>query len=132
MTNLSTEEQQFLRSPFIAQLVTLMEDGSPQISPVWVDTDGEHILVNTAEGRLKTRNVRRDPRVAIGIYDPENSYTRVLNARGRVTEITRDGAADHIDSLSERYTGDPKYGAHDPENPRLILKITPDRVESRF
>lgn len=88
MARLTDAQVEFLRQPYIAEFVTLMKDGSPQISPVWIDTDGEHVLVNTAEGRVKTRNVRRDPRVAVGVYDPENTYSRVLNIRGRVVEIT--------------------------------------------
>ncbi|MDP6665940.1 MAG: PPOX class F420-dependent oxidoreductase [Dehalococcoidia bacterium] len=130
MAKLTDRQIEFLKQPYIAEFVTLMKDGSPQITPVWVDTDGVHVLVNTAEGRLKTRNVRRDPRVAVGIYDPENTYTRVLNVRGRVVEITTDGAADHIDDLSEKYNGVRPYPAHNPDEPRLLLKILPERIDS--
>ncbi len=131
MAKLTVAQIEFIRQPYIAQFVTLMKDGSPQVTPVWIDTDGEHILVNTAEGRVKTRNVMRDPRVAVGIYDPENNYSRVLSARGRVVEITNDGAEDHIDSLSEKYNGVRRYPAHSPEQPRVILKILPDHIDSR-
>ena len=132
MVKLTDRQIEFLKEPFIAEFVTLMKDGSPQITPVWIDTDGEHIFVNTAEGRVKTRNVRRDPRVAVGIYDPENTYSRVLNVRGRVVEITTDGAADNIDDLSEKYNGVRPYPNHDPDIPRLLLKILPDRINSRI
>ncbi|MCZ6538558.1 MAG: PPOX class F420-dependent oxidoreductase [Chloroflexi bacterium] len=131
MARLTHKQIEFLKEPYIAEFVTLMKDGSPQITPVWIDTDGEHILVNTAEGRVKTRNVRRDPRVAVGIYDPENTYSRVLNVRGRVVEITTDGAAENIDDLSEKYNGVRPYPNHDPDHPRLLLKILPDRINSR-
>ena len=132
MAKLTDRQIEFLKEPYIAEFVTLMRDGSPHITPVWVDTDGEHILVNTAEGRVKIRNVRRDPRVAVGIYDPENSYTRVLNVRGRVVEITTDGAAENIDDLSEKYNGVRPYPNHNPDQPRLLLKILPDRINSRI
>ena len=132
MAKLTDRQIEFLKEPYIAEFVTLMKDGSPHITPVWIDTDGEHILVNTAEGRVKIRNVRRDPRVAVGIYDPENSYTRVLNVRGRVVEITTDGAAENIDDLSEKYNGVRPYPNHNPDQPRLLLKILPDRINSRI
>ena len=132
MAKLTDRQIEFLKEPYIAEFVTLMRDGSPHITPVRVDTDGEHILVNTTEGRVKIRNVRRDPRVAVGIYDPENSYTRVLNVRGRVVEITTDGAAENIDDLSEKYNGVRPYPNHNPDQPRLLLKILPDRINSRI
>lgn len=87
-------------------IATVMPDGSPQLTEVWVDTDGTHILVNTVEGFRKLRNVRRDPRVALNIADPERPV-RYFNLRGRVVAITTDGAAEHIEKLSHRYTGKP-------------------------
>lgn len=132
MAKLTDRQIEFLKEPYIAEFVTLMKDGSPQVTPVWIDTDGEHILVNSEEGRLKVRNVKRDPRVAVGIYDPENSYTRVLNVRGRVVEITTDGAASNIDDLSEKYNGVRPYPNHNPDQPRLLLKILPDRIDSKI
>ncbi len=130
MVKLTDRQIAFLKEPHIAEFVTLMKDGSPQITPVWIDADGGHILVNSEEGRLKVRNVKRDPRVAIGIYDPENSYTRVLNVRGRVVEITTDGAAENIDDLSEKYNGVRPYPNHNPDRPRLLLKILPEHIDS--
>src|SRR6266853_110742 len=78
-----------------ANLGTLMPDGSPQVTPVWVDLDGEHVIFNSAKGRQKDRNVRRNPHVALAIMDPENPY-RYLEIRGRVAEITEEGAGEHI------------------------------------
>ena len=132
MAKLTDRQIEFLKEPYIAEFVTLMKDGSPQITPVWVDTDGEHIIVNSEESRVKVRNVRRDPRVAVGIYDPENTYSRVLNVRGRVVEITAEGAAQNIDDLSEKYNGVRPYRAHNPDKPRVILKIAPDSIDSRI
>ena len=84
-----------------ANLGTLMADGSPQVTPVWVDREGELILVNTAEGRIKLKNVTRDPRVAVSVFEQENPYNKVL-IRGTVVEITKDGAEDHIDKMAKK------------------------------
>ena len=128
MATLSEQQIALLREPHIAQLVTLMADGSPQVSPVWVDTDGTHVLINTAQGRLKTRNIERDPRVAVAVYDPANAYERVVNVRGRVTEITTEGADAHIDSLARKYLGADRYPGHTDAETRVILRIAVDRA----
>lgn len=125
---LTNEQVALLKEKHIAQLVTLMKDGSPHIAPLWIDTDGENILLNTEEGRVKTANMRRDPRVAISVFDPENAYTRVLNVRGTVTEITTESAREHIDDLAEKYTGSRPYAMHNPDKDRLLVKIRPDHV----
>jgi PPOX class probable F420-dependent enzyme len=80
-----------MREPAYCQLATLMPDGAPQNTQVWVETDGEHILVNTAEGRQKVNNVRRDPRVALNVVDPTNAW-RIASVRGRVVDVTTEGA----------------------------------------
>ena len=116
-----------LREPAFAQIATLMPDGSPQITQVWIGTDGEHILVNTAQGRQKDRNVRRDPRVAINVVDPANAW-RLASIRGRVVEITTDGADDLIDQLANKYLGVDSYPFRNPEETRITLKIAPERV----
>jgi len=104
-----------------------MPDGSPQVTPVWVDYDGNYLLINTARGRQKDRNIQRDPRVAVAIQDPDNPY-RYLQIRGRVTQITEEGADDHIDRLSEKYTGNPRYQSRRAGEVRLIYKIQPEQV----
>lgn len=114
--------------PHIAQFVTLMENGSPQISPVWVDTDGENILVNTATGRLKTDNMKRDARVAIAVFNPINPYSRVVNISGLVSDITELGAIDHINTLAKKYTGDQIYQGHNSHETRLIVVIKPTMI----
>jgi PPOX class probable F420-dependent enzyme len=88
-----------------AHLATLMPDGSPQVTPVWVDYDGEYVLVNSSIGRQKDLNMRRDPRVAIDIQDPDQPY-RHLQVRGEVVEITEEGADEHIDKMAKKYRGD--------------------------
>jgi PPOX class probable F420-dependent enzyme len=116
-----------LREPAYAQIATLMPDGSPQITQVWIDTDGEHLLVNTAEGRQKDRNVRRDPRVAVNVVDPGNAW-RLAMIRGRVADITTEGADDLIDQLAKKYLGVDSYPFRNPEETRITLKIAPEKI----
>jgi PPOX class probable F420-dependent enzyme len=106
-----------------------MSDGSPQVTPVWVDYDGKYIRFNSALGRVKDRNVRRDPRVSISILDPANPY-RYLAIRGRVVEITQKGADEHINSLSEKYLGQREYPHRQPGEVRVLYKVEPEKVSS--
>lgn len=108
-------------------LGTLMPDGSPQVTPVWVDYDGKHVLVNTAAERQKDRNMQRDGRVAISIIDPENAY-RYIEVRGTVVERTFEGADAHIDSMAKKYIGKDKYPFGQPGEVRVIFKIRPDHT----
>ena len=110
-----------------ASLGTLMPDGRPQVTPVWCDLKGEHVLFNSAKGRQKDRNVRRDPRVALAIIDPDNPY-RYLEIRGRVVEITEQGADAHIDKLAKKYLGVDKYPYRQPGETRVIYKIQPEHT----
>lgn len=112
-----------------ANLATVMPDGSPQVTPVWFDFDGTHFRVNTARGRVKDRNVGRNPKVAFSILDPENPY-RHLAVRGRVVEITEKGADAHIDSLAKKYLGKDRYPYRRPEEVRVIYRIEPERVSA--
>jgi PPOX class probable F420-dependent enzyme len=112
-----------------ASLATLMPDGSPQVTPVWVDLEGDLVLVNTARGRQKDKNMRRDPRVAMAIIDPENPY-RYLEIRGRIAEITEEGADAHIDKMAKKYLGADKYPYRQPSETRVIFKIQPERVST--
>ncbi len=108
-----------------AHLATVMPDGSPHVSPIWIDIEAgtDLILVNTALGRVKTRNMEREPRVAVSVQDADDPYTMVA-VRGRVVEITRDGAEDHIDVLSRKYRGRdyPNHGD------RVLFKVAVDHV----
>ena len=110
-----------------AHLGTLMENGSPQVTPVWVDYDGTHVRINSAKGRVKDKNMRRDPRVALSIQDPANPY-RYLEVRGRVVEITEDGADDHIDKLAQKYLGKATYPFRRPGEVRVIYLIEPEKT----
>lgn len=116
-----------LNKKAFANLGTIMSDGSPQVTPVWVDYDGKYVRFNSAVGRVKDRNVRRDPRVSLSILDPENPY-RYLAIRGRVVEITQNGADDHINSLTQKYTGQPVYPYRQPGEVRVTYKIEADKV----
>jgi PPOX class probable F420-dependent enzyme len=107
-----------------AQLATLMPDGTPHVSPVWFEYDGKHIVINTAKGRVKDRNMRRDPRVGVDIPDPDNPY-RHLSLRGRVVDITEKGGDDHIDKLAMKYLGQEKYPYRQAGEVRVIYKIEP-------
>ena len=112
-----------------ADLATLMPDGTPQVSPVWVDSDGRHVFVNSARGRVKDRNMRRNPAVALAISDPENPY-RHLAIRGRVVEITESGADEHIDKLAKKYMGVDRYPFRASGEVRVIYKIAPASVST--
>jgi PPOX class probable F420-dependent enzyme len=116
-----------LSEPNFAFLATLMPDGSPQVTPVWVDTDGRYILVNTAEGRQKTRNVRRDARVALAVTDRANPYMWAA-VRGRVVGLTHEGADAHIDKLAQKYLGQERYPWRRPGEQRVIVTIAADKV----
>ncbi len=110
-----------------AHLATLMPDGSPQVTPVWIDHDGEVIVVNTAYGRVKQKNTVRDKRVAISIINQEDPYERVT-IWGRVIDQTFEGAEVHIDKLAKKYTGALKYQKLSPDERRIIIRIEATRV----
>jgi PPOX class probable F420-dependent enzyme len=128
-TTLSEGVKKLFLEPNFAHLATLMPDGSPQVTPVWVDLEDGRILVNTAEGRAKPRNVRRDPRVAISITKQDNPYASAY-IRGRVVEMRSEGADDLIDKLAKKYIGQDRYPWRQPGEQRLILVIEPEHVSS--
>lgn len=106
---------------------TLMKDGSPQVTPTWIDIENGTILVNTVEGRLKHKNTSRDPRIAICVVDLNNPYN-MITVRGRVVEQTTKSADVHIDKLAKKYLGMDKYPRRAPNEKRIIIKIKPERV----
>src|SRR5918994_4878547 len=107
MAELSHSQVELLERPNIAIVATIRPDGTPQLTPTWIDTDGEHVLINTAEGRAKPRNLRRDPRVSVCVVDRQNPY-RWLSITG-TAELEHEGAEEHIDVLAQRYTGRESY-----------------------
>jgi PPOX class probable F420-dependent enzyme len=128
-TQITPEIEQLLKEASYAQIATLMPDGSPHLTQVWIDTDGTHVIVNTVATHQKVRNVRRDPRVAVNVHDPLKPF-RVASIRGRVVEITADDADDHIDLLTRKYLGVNTYPFRRPGQQRVILKIQPARIHS--
>jgi len=110
-----------------AHLATLMKDGTPQVTPVWCDFDGTHIIVNSAKGRTKDKNMRRNPNVALSVQDPDNPY-RYIAVRGKVVDITESGADDHIDRMAKKYRGVDKYPNRAPGEVRVVYRILPDRA----
>ncbi len=112
-----------------AHLATLMADGTPQVTPVWIDFDGTHVLVNTAKGRTKDKNMRARDKVGISIDDPENPY-RHISIRGHVDGVTEDGADGHIDKMAKKYLGKDVYPFRQPGEVRVLYKIAPDKVST--
>ena len=112
-----------------AHIATIGSDGTPQVTPVWVDYDGTHIRFNTARGRVKTKNLERNPRVALSVQDPENPY-RYVQVKGRVTEMTEKGADEHIDALAKKYLGQDRYPYRRPGEVRVTVKIAPEKIQS--
>jgi PPOX class probable F420-dependent enzyme len=116
-----------LEQPSPCYVATTMPDGSPQLTQTWVDTDGEHILINTVQGFQKVRNLQRDPRVAVAVADPA-APSRYFQVRGEVVEITAEGGAEHIEKLAQRYLGTPYPWFGGRDQVRLVVKIRPDKI----
>jgi PPOX class probable F420-dependent enzyme len=112
-----------------AHVATVGADGRPQITPVWVDFDGTHVRINTARGRVKDRNLSKNPHVALSVQDPDNPY-RYVQIRGRVAEMTEQGADAHIDSLAKKYIGQDRYPYRQPGEKRVLIKIVPEHVQT--
>jgi len=123
---LGEDDLALLREPFLAIVATRMPDGSEQLTPTWVDTDGTNVLFNTAKGRVKHRNILADPRVSIAVYDPSNFY-RWVSVRG-VAELVDDGADEHIDRLAKKYLGVDKYPMRQEGEVRVIVRVVPQHV----
>ena len=121
---ITDELQSLLQRPTSCFVTTLMPDGSPQVTQTWVDTDGENVVINIVRGSQKSRNIARDPRVAVAIADPDNP-SRYLAVRGVVTEVTTDGGVEHIEQLAHKYTGGPYpwYGGLDQVRERVTIRV---------
>jgi PPOX class probable F420-dependent enzyme len=130
MIELSAIIQHFLQERVLCFFATIMPDGSPQLTQTWVDTDGQYVLINTVEGHQKHRNVQRDPRVMISVVDPTHRE-RAVSFRGRVVEITTEGADVHFKHLIERNLGQEDYRYGRPGQVRLLLKVAPENIRER-
>lgn len=122
---LTPRQIEFLRRRQFAHVATVNPDGSPHVTAVWVDTDGRAVLLNTALGRVKARNLERDPRIAISLVDSENPYDS-LTIQGRA-ELIEDGGVEHIRSLNQKYHGDPNFPLQ-PGERRVIIRVVPERI----
>jgi PPOX class probable F420-dependent enzyme len=127
-TNLDNYRDIFDKKSF-AHIATVGKDGTPQITPVWLDFDNGLIRFNTARGRVKERNLRANPKVALSIQDPDNPY-RYVQIRGRVAEMTEQGADAHIDALAKKYLGQDRYPFRQPGEVRVLVKVRPEHVQT--
>jgi PPOX class probable F420-dependent enzyme len=116
-----------LRKPNPCFLTTLMPDGSPQTTETWVDTDGEHVIINTVKTHQKMKNIERDPRVSVAVCDASD-FSRYYSLRGRVVKMTTEGGAEHIEALSRRYTGRPYAWWGGRDQVRVILTIDAEKI----
>jgi PPOX class probable F420-dependent enzyme len=130
MTKLSESQAELFRGRNWGTVVTLREDGSPHATPVWIDTDGENVLFNTAVGRAKERHLRADPRVAVTVLPAEDQQAGYVTVSG-TAEITEEGAFDHIDKLAKKYIDEDKYPFLQPGERRVIVKVKPDKVDAQ-
>ena len=129
MSELTEKQKQFIAdNPYVATATTLRDDGSPHNTIVWIDAEDGTVTFNTAVGRAKERHLRKDPRAAVTIVHPENTYQWV-SISGRA-ELTTDGADDQIDKLAKKYLGQDKYPWRSPDETRISVKITPEKVDS--
>ncbi len=127
MSSLAPEVTRLLKDKNFASLATVMPDGSPQVTPVWIDYEDDYILVNTAKGRIKEKNIKNNNKVALSIFDMKNPY-EMVTMRGTIVEQTTKEADKHIDKLSKKYLNLEKYPFSNPKEVRLILKIKPEKV----
>jgi len=127
MTATLTEDvSTLLRKPLFAHVATVMPDGTPQSTPIWIDTDGMDVLFNTAKGRVKHRNLLQNPSVAISLIDDQNPY-RMIEIRG-VAEMTEEGADQHIDALAKKYLGQDTYPFRQPGEERIVVRVRPTAI----
>lgn len=115
--------------PVLAHLSTLMKDGRPQVTPIWFSYEDGLIALNSAKGRVKDVNMRARPAVALSIVDPDNAF-RYVQIMGTVTEITEQGADQHIDLLAQKYLDKPRYPWRDPGEVRVIYRVAPERIQA--
>ena len=124
---MDSKAETLLNGKNLVFLATSMSDGSPQVTPVWGDFEDSHIRINTAEGRLKHKNILRDPRVAVSVVDSVNPLD-MTSIRGKVVEIIPDYDYKHANHLTKRYMGKENYPFKRPGEKRIILKIEPEKI----
>ena len=131
MAKLTDSARKMLEGKNFVYIATVNPNGTPQVTPTWVDTDGNYVLINTAIGRIKHRNVKKNPHVALAITDQANPYNLIIIKGKVVDQVTGKVAEDHIDKMAKKYQGLEKYPHRRPGENRILLKIEPIRVVSR-
>jgi PPOX class probable F420-dependent enzyme len=129
MAKLSEKQADMFRGKNWGTVVTLRADGSPHATPVWIDTDGEHVIFNTAVGRAKERHLRRDPRVSVTVLPAEDQQSGYVSVSG-TAELVEDGAVDHIHKMAKKYIGQDQYPWLQEGEQRVIVKVTPEKIDS--
>jgi PPOX class probable F420-dependent enzyme len=124
---LTDDQKRLINEKNFAHIATINKDGSPQVSPVWIDFDGTHVIINSEDKRLKVRNIKRDGRVSLSIQDGANPY-HYIEIRGKVVEVTPKGGNEGIDALAKKYMGLDKYPMHKDGDVRVVIKILPEHV----
>lgn len=124
---LTEAQKQLINAKNFGHIATINKDGSPQVSPVWIDLDGEHLIVNSEARRLKVRNIKRDPRVSVSIQNASNPY-QYIEIRGKAVDVTEKGGFEGIDKLAKKYMGVDKYPNNLPDDKRVVIKIEPQHV----
>lgn len=128
MAQIPASHRDLFENPHFAHIATIMNDGSPQVTPVWIDIDGDEVVFNTADGRLKDKNLARDGRVALSIADQANPY-RYVQVRGTVSARTTEGAEEHIDRMAKKYMNLDSYPYRNDAETRVIYRIRPEKVQ---
>jgi len=129
---LSTKAKELIDGKNFASVATLMQDGSPQVAPLWIDREGDTIILNTTRSRQRTKNLRRDQRVAITVFEQANPYSNV-SIRGKAIEITEEGAEEHIDRMSMKYLGKPyPWEDRTPKDPRILIRVEAEYIHEEM
>jgi PPOX class probable F420-dependent enzyme len=128
MPQLDDQQNQFLEQPYVGVATTLRADGTPHNTVVWVDVENGAVSFNTAVGRAKERHLRRDPRISVVVLPADDQQSGYVSVTG-TAELSEDGAVDHIDKLAKKYIGADKYPYLQPGERRIIVKITPEKVD---
>jgi PPOX class probable F420-dependent enzyme len=126
---LTDKQKKLITDKNFGHIATLNKDGSPQVSPVWIELDGNHLIINSERKRRKVRNIKRDQRVSVSIQNAENPY-QYIEVRGKAIEVTDTGGFEGIDRLSAKYTGQAKYPGNAPGDVRIVIRIEPEHVAS--
>jgi len=131
MVGLTENARKMLEGKNFVYIATVNPSGMPQVTPTWVDTDGKFVLINTALGRAKERNIKKNPHVALAITDQNNPYDLIVIQGKVVDKVTGQAAEDHIDKMAKKYRGQDKYANRNPKEPRILLKIEPTKIITR-